>query len=112
MTDTPEDQTLLWSALCQSQRLEVVGETTGGMIHELNNGLSVVNGLVELLLEKLNDSPDTENLPTAGSEDLLDMARRDLAKVVVDGLQHGERRTAADIRSPDDGKRERRIGYQ
>ncbi len=83
MTDTPEDQTLLWSALCQSQRLELVGETTGGMIHELNNGLSVVNGLVELLLEKLNDSPDTENLSTAGSEDLLDVARRDLAKVVV-----------------------------
>jgi len=83
MIDTPEEQALLWSALCQSQRLELVGETTGGMIHELNNGLSVVNGLVELLVEKLNDSPDTQNLSTAGSEDLLDMARQDLAKVVV-----------------------------
>lgn len=54
MTDTPEEQTLLRSALCQSQRLELIGETTGGMIHELNNGLNVVNGLVELLVEKLN----------------------------------------------------------
>lgn len=83
MTDTPEDQTLLWSALCQSQRLELVGEATGGMIHELNNGLSVVNGLVELLVEKLNERPDSESLSIAGSEDLLDVARRDLAKVVV-----------------------------
>lgn len=49
----------------------------------IDNGLSVVNGLVELLVEKLNARPDTENLSTTGSEDLIDMARRDLAKVVV-----------------------------
>ncbi len=80
MTDTPQDETLLWSALCQSQRLELVGETTGGMVHELNNGLSIVNGLLELLVEKLNTDPGAS---TAGSEDLLSMARRDLAKVLV-----------------------------
>ena len=51
MSDPSENQSELRSALCNSQRLDIVGETTGGMIHELNNSLSVVHGLVELLLE-------------------------------------------------------------
>lgn len=57
----------------------MVGATTGGMIHELNNLLSVVNGLVELLLEKLNaDSEVREE-----SADLLGMSRRELTKILV-----------------------------
>ncbi len=49
--------------LCQRQRLDLLGDLAGGVAHELNNALSVVNGYEELLLEAL----DTE--PVSGKDD-------------------------------------------
>ncbi len=43
--------------LCQRQRLDIVGDLTGGIAHQLNNALSVVTGYEELLLEALEDGP-------------------------------------------------------
>ncbi len=46
---------LMLEALCHRQRLDLTGEITGAVAHDLNNALSVVNGNVELLLERLQD---------------------------------------------------------
>ncbi|MDA0336697.1 MAG: HAMP domain-containing sensor histidine kinase [bacterium] len=43
--------------VCQRQRLDVIGDLTGGIAHQLNNALSVVTGYEELLLEALEDGP-------------------------------------------------------
>ena len=84
MNRTPEDETNhLWSALCQRQRLDHFGETTGGMIHELNNGLSVVNGLLELLMETLNADSTAAGSSQVDAEQMLRLVRRDLSKVAV-----------------------------
>ncbi|MBT5058326.1 MAG: HAMP domain-containing histidine kinase [Gemmatimonadetes bacterium] len=52
-----DTQALLLEALCHRQRLDLTGEITGAVAHDLNNALSVVNGNVELLLERLQE-PD------------------------------------------------------
>ncbi len=49
-------QTFLFEALCHRQRLDLTGEIVGAVAHDLNNALSVVNGNVELLLERLQES--------------------------------------------------------
>ena len=82
MNETPESrEDLLWNALCQSQRLDLTGEITGGMVHDLNNGLSIVNGLVELLQEKLSAGAGSGPSPDAAQ--LLDLARRDLPRILI-----------------------------
>ncbi|MBT3342550.1 MAG: HAMP domain-containing histidine kinase [Gemmatimonadetes bacterium] len=48
-------QELLLEALSHRQRLDLTGEITGAVAHDLNNALSVVNGNVELLLERLEE---------------------------------------------------------
>ena len=52
----PKTQTFLFEALCHRQRLDLTGEIVGAVAHDLNNALSVVNGNVELLLERLQES--------------------------------------------------------
>jgi signal transduction histidine kinase len=60
---------LLLEALCHRQRLDLTGEIAGAVAHDLNNALSVVNGNVELLLERLQ-APDARV-----DEELLQDAR-------------------------------------
>ena len=54
-------QEFLLEALCHRQRLDLTGEITGAVAHDLNNALSVVNGNVELLLERLQDGETADD---------------------------------------------------
>ncbi len=50
------------SALQQSQKMDAVGQLTGGIAHDFSNILAVVLGSLELLRKRLPDEPLTERL--------------------------------------------------
>ena len=66
----------LMEALCRRQRLDLIGEITGGMAHDLNNALGVVSGYTELLLEKVAGSPDEPARSSSPSPELLEKDAR------------------------------------
>ncbi len=57
----------------KSQRLEAVGQLTGGVAHDFNNLLTVVLGNAEALVERLEDDPE----------------HHELARMIVDAAQRG-----------------------
>ncbi len=59
--------------LLQSQRLEAIGQLTGGVAHDFNNLLTVVLGNADLLAEASADDP----------------VRRQLAEMIVEAAQRG-----------------------
>jgi PAS domain S-box-containing protein len=80
----------------RSQRLEALGEFTGGVAHDFNNLLTIIMGATETLAEALDGQPDDQDLALvslraaeqgAGQiRRLLAFARRDpLAPETVDG---------------------------
>jgi signal transduction histidine kinase/CheY-like chemotaxis protein len=52
-------------ALRQAQKMQAVGELTGGLAHDFNNMLTVVGTNLDLLRERLHDAPDLERLAEA-----------------------------------------------
>jgi PAS domain S-box-containing protein len=60
-TDITE-RLLLESRLAQSQKLQAIGELTGGVAHDFNNLLAVVSGNLELVEEALATRPDLQRM--------------------------------------------------
>lgn len=68
----------LEARLRQSQRLEAVGQLTGGISHDINNLLTIIMGNAELLSDQLGDRPNL----------------RELADITVDAAGRGADLTA------------------
>ncbi|MDP2289628.1 MAG: PAS domain-containing protein [Actinomycetota bacterium] len=66
----------------QGQRLEAIGQLTGGVAHDFNNLLAVIMGGAEVLELELRDSPDTRDVAAMirkASERGAELTRRLLA---------------------------------
>lgn len=81
ITDVTE-QRAVEAQLRQAQRLEAVGQLTGGVAHDFNNLLTVILGNAELLEEELADAPFQRRLAgmiVRAAERGADLARHLLA---------------------------------
>jgi PAS domain S-box-containing protein len=81
MTDISE-RVHLESRLRQAQKMEAVGEFTGGLAHDFNNLLTIVMGNAELLSDALGDRPNLQrmaNTVLAAADRGAEMTKRLLA---------------------------------
>lgn len=101
--DTTEKRRLQ-EALVHSQRLDAVGRLAGGVAHDFNNLISVINGYSEILAGQLTDHPqalrEVEEIHQAGQKAaaltrlLLAFGRRQSMNSRVINLNHVVRENA------------------
>jgi PAS domain S-box-containing protein len=98
-----EDRRALGDQLHQAQKMQAVGQLTGGVAHDFNNLLTVILGNVEMLAEQLTDprlkrladaTQDAAERSAALVQRLLAFSRRQAlkptridVKALVDGMQ-------------------------
>ncbi|HBN14509.1 MAG: hypothetical protein CMQ46_14025 [Gammaproteobacteria bacterium] len=94
MTDVTERNEMA-EQLGHAQRLQTVGELTGGMAHDFNNLLTVIQGNNELLTEALKDNPELA--------DMSDMIRQasEKAEALVQRLLAFARRQSLEPQATD-----------
>jgi len=66
------ERTKLEAQLHQAQKMEAIGNLTGGMAHDFNNMLGVIIGNIDLLRDLKSDDPDVDEL----THEALDAAFR------------------------------------
>ena len=54
--------------LVQSQKMEAIGQLTGGIAHEFNNMLTVITGTIEILADAVKDNPPLATITKLISE--------------------------------------------
>ncbi len=67
--------------LRQSQKMEAVGQLTGGVAHDFNNLLTVILGNTELLMEQLDSLPDERMQPLRRQAALVQQAGKRAAEL-------------------------------
>ena len=105
----------LESQLLQSQKMEAIGRLAGGVAHDFNNMLTVINGFADLLIKKLAGEPSlrqqAQGIRKAGeraaglTSQLLAFSRRqvlqpkviNLNDVVTDNMKLFERLIGEDV---------------
>ena len=76
------EREVIESQLRQSQKMEAIGQLTGGMAHDFNNLLGVIIGNLELLREAFSGNPQVDQLAAEALDAALggaDLTRRLLA---------------------------------
>ena len=115
-----EERASLEAQLRQAQKMDAIGSLAGGITHDFNNILAVVNGYSDLVLRRLADDdplrPQIEEIARAGEKaaaltrQLLAFTRRQVLEPRV--LDLNEVVCGARAAPPADGRRARRARHR
>ena len=98
VSDAIAEREMALAQLHEAQKLETVGQLTGGVAHDFNNLLTPITGALDLLERRYGDDPRSTRL----IEGALESAER--AKILVQRLLQFARRQALETRAIDIAK--------